>query len=293
MDIELRHLRYFVAVADELHFRRAAERLHITQPSLSQQIHKLESMLEVELFDRTGRGVELTPAGQALRERASRAFDDVDEAVAAARDAALGVIGNLSVGFVENAAIGIVPDAVRRFREDHPRVGLDLRELSVPEQTDTLITGEIDLGFVRAYPRHVDLTAEMVREEEFVAAVPAGHTLAGRAPLTPTEVVAEPLIVTNREELPGLYDETMALIREYGSGIRIAQKATGTLAVLGLVAAGLGLALLPASIRELKIAGVEYARLDPSPHIPLLAVRHREARSLHIEPFLEAIRSRA
>lgn len=290
MEVELRHLRYFIAVAEELHFGRAAERLHITQPSLSQQIRKLEAIIGAELFDRRGRMVALTPAGEALRVRVRRTFDDVEEAVAAARDADLGVIGSFSVGFIETAAIGIVPGAVRRFRESHPRVGLTLRELSVREQTDGLITGALDLGFVRADPAHGDLVVERVLEERFVVAVPVGHRLAGRARLSPAEVVAEPLIVIEREEIPGLYDETMTLVTEYGSTVRIAQKATSILAVLGLVAAGLGIALLPDSVRDLDVARIEYAELDPSPVTSVLAVRHRGARSPHIEPFLESLR---
>lgn len=290
MDIELRHLRYFIAVAEELHFGRAAERLHIAQPSLSQQIRKLETMIGAELFDRRGRAVALTPAGEALRVRVRRTFDDVEEAVAAARDADLGVIGSFSVGFIETAAIGIVPGAVRRFRESHPRVGLTLRELSVREQTDGLITGALDLGFVRADPGHGDLVVERVLEERFVVAVPVGHRLAGRGRLSPAEVVAEPLIVIEREEIPGLYDETMTLVREYGSTVRIAQKATSILAVLGLVAAGLGIALLPDAVHDLDVARIEYAELDPSPVTSVLAVRHRGARSPHIEPFLESLR---
>lgn len=290
MEVELRHLRYFIAVAEELHFGRAAERLHITQPSLSQQIRKLEAIIGAELFDRRGRTVALTPAGEALRVRVRRTFDDVEEAVAAARDADLGVIGSFSVGFIETAAIGIVPGAVRRFRESHPRVGLTLRELSVREQTDGLITGALDLGFVRADPAHGDLVVERVLEERFVVAVPVGHRLAGRARLSPAEVVAEPLIVIEREEIPGLYDETMTLVTEYGSTVRIAQKATSILAVLGLVAAGLGIALLPDSVRDLDVARIEYAELDPSPVTSVLAVRHRGARSPHIEPFLESLR---
>jgi len=289
MDVELRHLRYFMAVADELHFGRAAERLHITQPSLSQQVRKLEEIIGVGLFDRSSRTVELTPAGEALRARVKRTFDDVEEAVAAAREADLGIIGRFSVGFIETAAIGIVPGAVRRFREIRPRVGLTLRELPVREQTDGLITGALDLGFVRTEPGHGDLVVERVLEESFVVALPAGHPLAGHSRLAPPQVVDEPLIVVEREEIPGLYDETMTLIREYGSTVTVAQKATSILAVLGLVAAGLGVALLPASVRSLALAGIEYAELDPSPRTAILAVRHRSSRSPHTDPFLEAV----
>lgn len=291
MDVELRHLRYFLAVAEVLHFGRAAERLHITQPSLSQQIRKLEQLIGAELFNRSSRSVELTAAGEALRSRVRRTFEDVEEAVAAARDADQGIIGTFSVGFIETVAVGMVPRAVRRFRDSHPQVALRLRELSVPEQIDGLITGALDLGFVLTDLGHGDLVVERVLEEEFVVAVPDGHHLAHRDGLTPGEVVAEPLVVIEREVMPGLYDETMAMIREYGADLRIAQKVTGTLAVLGLVASGLGLALLPTSVSELMIPGIRYMKLEPSPRMAILAVRHRGARSPHIDLFLEAVRA--
>lgn len=290
MNVELRHLRYFVAVADELHFGRAAKRLRIAQPSLSQQIRRLEGEIGVELFDRTGRRVELTPAGEALRVRVRRTFDDVEDAVAAAREADLGIIGSFAVGFIETAAIEIVPGAVRHFRGSHPRVGLTLRELPSRDQADGLITGALDLGFVRTEPGHGDLVVERVLEEEFVAAIPGGHPLAARDRLEPAEVVEEPLILIEREEVPGLYDQTLSLVREYGGIAHVTQKATSILSVLGLVAAGLGIALLPESVRALHFTNIEFVTLDPSPHSTILAVRHRGSRSAHVEPFLEAVR---
>ncbi|MBN8866682.1 MAG: LysR family transcriptional regulator [Solirubrobacterales bacterium] len=289
MSVELRHLRYFAALAEEMHFGRAAERLHIAQPSLSQQIRKLEGMVGVDLVDRSGRSIELTPAGRALAARTRRTFDDVDAAITAARDAAGGIIGRFAVGFIETAAVSLVPDAVRRFRGTHPRVTLELRELPVRAQAEELIRGYLDLGFVRTEPGHRDLVVERVIEEGFVAALPAGHPLAERERLDPAEVVREPLIVIEREQIPGLYDETVALAREHGTGLEIAQQATSILSILGLVSAGLGVALLPASVRALGFVGIHYVDLDPSPRTAILAVRHRDNSSPQMAPFLAAI----
>lgn len=289
MSVELRHLRYFTAVAEEMNFGRAAERLHIAQPSLSQQIRKLEQIIGVELIDRSSRAIQLTPAGRALAEHTRRTFDDIDIAVNAARDTASGIIGRLSVGFVETAAIAVVPDAVRRFEETHPRVTLELRELPVRTQTEELNRGKLDLGFVRTDPGPGDLIIERVLEEDFIAAVPVGHPLAARSGLKLDEAIREPLIVIEREQIPGLYDETIAIARRQGIGMQIAQRATSILSILGLVSAGLGLALLPASVRELALVGIRYLELDPPPRTALLAVRHRENRSPQIKPFLAAL----
>lgn len=288
IEIELRHLRYFAAVAEEMHFGRAAERLHIAQPSLSQQIRKLEQMIGTELIDRSQRSIGLTPAGEALASRTGRAFEGVEAALVAARDAADGLTGRFAVGFVETAAISIVPTTVRNFRATHPRIILELRELPVRAQVEELIRGHLDLGFVRTEPGHDDLVVEKVIEEHYIAALPEGHWLAGRESLAPEELLREPLVVIEREQIPGLYDETMAIAHQFGTAVRIAQTANSILSILGLVSAGLGLALLPDSIRGL-VFGVEYVSLDPAPRTAILAVRHEDHRSPQLDPFLESL----
>jgi DNA-binding transcriptional LysR family regulator len=288
MNVELRHLRYFAAVAEEMHFGRAAERLHIAQPSLSQQIRKLEQILGVELFDRSARSISLTPAGTALLEHSGRTFAEVESAVTAARDAASGTIGRLSVGFVEAAAISIVPAAARIFRTSHPRVTLELRELPVPDQVDQLNRGRLDIGFLRTGHGSDELVIERTIVEGFVAALPSSHPLAGRRRIAPSKVVDEPMVMVDRQVLPGLYDETIALIREHGGHLDVSQQATSILAILGLVSAGLGIALLPESVRDLTFADVNYVPLDPSPSTTILAVRHRENTSPQIPLFLDA-----
>ncbi len=290
MDIELRHLRYFSAVAEEMHFGRAAERLHIAQPSLSQQIRKLETIVGTRLFDRSSRTISLTPAGAALFEHAGRIFAEVESGLTATRDAASGTVGRLSVGFVEAAAISIVPAATRTFRSSHPRVTLELRELPVAAQVEQLARGTLDLGFLRTGHGADDLVVEHVIEERFVAALPSSNPLAKRTSIAPSMVVNEPLVIGDRRVLPGLYDETIALIREHDGHLNVAQQATSVLAILGLVSAGLGAALLPASVGALAFTDVSYVPLEPSPTTTILAVRHEQNDSLQIEPFLAGIK---
>lgn len=289
MDLELRHLRYFSVLADEMHFGRAAERLHIAQPSLSQQIRKLEGILEVELFDRSGRNISLTPAGTALSEHAARTFEVVEVAVTAAVDADRGVTGRLVVGFVETAAISLVPAAVRQFRITNPRVDLELRELSVPAQIEQLIHGTLDLGFIRTEPGHDELVVERRIGEHLVVALPADHQLSEQPGLDPRQVASEPLIVIDRRLLPGLHDETVTLIRDSGGSMNVAQQTTSILSTLGLVSAGLGIAILPAVTEGLAFEGINYVPLRPSPRTEILAVRHLRNDSPQITPFLEAI----
>src|SRR6185436_13560089 len=160
MDVELRHLRYFLAVADELHFGRAAERVHVAQPAISQQIRRLEAEIGTELFHRNRREVRLAPAGEALRDYAVRAIDEVNDGVEAARRAARGEIGNLTVGFLETAASTIVPRAVRQFRAARPDVNLTLRELGVGAQIDDLQAGRLDVGIIRPPADADDLVFE-------------------------------------------------------------------------------------------------------------------------------------
>lgn len=290
MDIELRHLRYFVAVAEGLHFGRAAERLHIAQPSLSQQIRRLENEVGFELLKRTSRQVKLTAAGEELLPRAIRILDDAETAVRATREAGEGVTGHLTLGFIEVAAITIVPEAVRRFRASHPRVGLTLRELGVEEQVERVHTGRLDLGFIRVDPSIEGLVTETVLEERMVVAVPAGHTFADRQSVKMEEIASEPLIAVERDILPDLYDETINLLRSHKSGGYIAQKASSVLAVLGLVATGLGLSVLPASVQGLSFDGMELVEIEDSTRAVMLVVHSERPLPPLLEAFLDVVR---
>jgi DNA-binding transcriptional LysR family regulator len=264
MDIELRHLRYFLAVAEELHFGRAAERLHIAQPPLSQQIRKLERELGTELFHRTSRRVELSDAGRAFLVEVRLTLAQAERAVDAARDAASGKTGHLRVGFVGSAADGPLPQMVGDFRQSLPGVSLTLSELSVDEQLEALSRGQLDLGFVRGPAEEKGLKFAQVFHEPLVAAVPEGHRLARRKQLTGGNLRDEPLVLLAREEVPGLFDQVIAICQQHGFSPAVEQQATSIQAVLGLVAAGLGVSLLPKSVESLRRTGVRFVPLRGS-----------------------------
>jgi len=289
MDVELRHLRYFLAVAEELHFGRAAERVRVAQPAISQQIQRLEQAVGTRLFDRNRREVRLTPAGETLRAYAQRAVDDVELGVHAAQRAAAGEIGHLTVGFLETAASTLVPRAVRGFQAAYPDVELTLRELSVGAQLDGLRSGRLDVGFVRPPADGGEILFERLIDEELAAAVPSGHPLAGRESVVARTLAGEPLILLSREVVPGLYDQVLALSQEAdATGGNIAQEATSIQAVLGLVAAGLGIAILPASVRSLSRTGVSFVSIRSRHRSPLFIARRRGDDSVLVERFIAA-----
>jgi len=290
MKIELRHLRYFLAVADELHFGRAAGRIGIAQPALSQQIRRLESEVGAELFHRSTREVRLSAAGDALRPHALRALDDVARGADAAVRASRGEIGSLTVGFIETASSAFVPAAVRRFRADRPGATLTLRELSVDAQIEGLRSGNLDVAIVRPPIDSADLLVEVVGEEGLLVAVPAGHPLARRQRLSARDLLEEPLVALSRETVPGLYDQVISLFGERGGAARVTQEATSIQAVLGLVAAELGVALLPASVRSLNRDGVAFVTLAPSPRSTMLMICRRDDSSPLVAAFRDAAR---
>ena len=263
--MELRHLRYFVAVAEAGHVTRAAERLGIQQPRLSQQIRALEAELDVQLFRRKPRGVELTQAGEALLAEARGVLDRVEHAAAAARRAGRGDAGRIGLGFTSSASFHpFVPRIIREFREASPLVALSLEEAGTGELVDGLLAERIDAAFVRSpIGAAAELAVHSVLEEEMVAAVPAGHPLAGatrsRLPLSALE--PETFILYRRPLGPGLYDAIIAACQGAGYSPRIGQEAPRMLATLSLVAAGLGVTLIPASMQRLGIEGVAYRPL--------------------------------
>jgi len=290
--VELRHLRYFLAVAEELHFTRAAERLQIAQPALSQQIRKLESEVGVALFHRTKRLVELTAAGQAMVRPARQALTEASTAVEVAQRAARGETGHLRIGFIESAAMTFVPQAVRRFSQAYPDVGLSLSELAVDAQVERLRSDRLDVAILRLPARTDGLALASIADEGLVVAAPDSHPLAGRDRISPAAIAQEPLILLAREIVPGLYDQIIALQHQHGTAW-IAQEATSIQAVLGLVAAGLGISLLPASVRTLARSGITFVTLSPSPRSEIQLAWRESDRSPLTAAFVEAAHARA
>lgn len=259
-NIELRHLRYFVALAEELHFTRAAVRLGIAQPPLSQQIHSLEEMLGVKLLVRRPK-VGLTEAGEALLTVARRILAQADQGFEDVRRAGRGEGGTLVVGFATSTLPGPLPAIVRAYRRRYPEVRLSLRELSTAEQQKALENGSIEVGFLREPVTGETLRCETILSEPFVVALPPRHPLAERAEIELTEVAGEPFVHFPREVAPTLYDLVMRLCRDAGFTPLVSQEASEWLTIVGLVEAGLGVSIVPSSFRRLTWGGVQYRPL--------------------------------
>jgi DNA-binding transcriptional LysR family regulator len=279
--MELRHLRYFVAVAEEGHVTRAAERLGIQQPPLSQQIHALERELDAQLFHRKPRGVELTTAGRAFYDEAKAILARAEEAIAATRRAARGEAGRIGIGFTSSASFHpFVPRAIRAFREHHPLVALTLEESGTTELVAALRGAALDAAFVRSpVGESADLTIRPLLEEPMVAALPSGHRLGSGGPLPLGDLADETFILYRRPVGPGLHDAIIAACDRAGFSPQIGQEAPRMLSTLSLVAAGLGVTVVPASMSRLEAEGVVYRALDPATQLtaPLnLAYRRGE-----------------
>jgi DNA-binding transcriptional LysR family regulator len=269
--MELRHLRYFVAVAEELHFRRAAERLHMSQPPLSQQIRALEQDVGATLLVRNQRRVELTAAGAAYYARARDILDAVEDAAREARRVQRGEVGRLDVGFVGSSLYSIVPELLRGFRAQYPDVGLRLRELGTTEQLRRLEDGRLDIGFLRPPGERPGLTIETVLREPLAVALPDEHALAARSEVRVEDLAGEPLVLMTRAGAPGLRD-VLAPIADALGEEAIVQEVAEMQTLIGLVAAGVGVSLVPGSVSALARSGVVYRPLaGVTPRVPLAA----------------------
>ena len=260
--MELRHLRYFVAVAEERHFGRAAERLHIAQPPLSQQIRRFEAELGEPLFFRTTRRVELSPAGEVLLERARDILAAVDSAVEDARRAARGEYGRLAIGFTGSSTYAMLPSLAAAMREELPGVVLDLRgELLTPAQVARLIDGTLDLGLLRPPVHERELETEVLHSEPLLAVLPETHPLAG-ADAVPLEQLKDDRFVTYPSHFRSVvHDAVEDACAAHGFTPIAAHEVGETATLVSFVAAGLGVSLVPASVRNMTVAGAVYRPL--------------------------------
>ena len=272
--IETRLLRYFVAVAEFGHLTRAAERLGIRQPPLSQQIRLLERQLGVTLFQRQPRGMALTESGAAFLAEARGILQRMDEAVAHVRGIAAGERGRIAIGFTGSAAFHpFVPSVLRSFRQSSPGVTLVLEESSSSELIQALEAERLDAAFIRAPSLSLPgLVAEAVLEERMLAALPTAHPRAphgrgGRQPLPLAALRHETFILYRRHSGAGLYDGILSACRAAGFSPFIGQEAPRMLSTLSLVAAGLGISVVPVSMRRLNLEGVAYRALEPMPEL--------------------------
>jgi DNA-binding transcriptional LysR family regulator len=288
--MELRHLRYFVAVAEELHFGRAAARVGIAQPPLSQQVRQLEDQLGVALFHRTKRRVELTAAGGAFLEHAREILERTERARRAAQRASRGEVGRLAIGFASSADLDILPRVLRAWHARCPDVELELRALLSGAQVEALRHGRLHVGFVRLPADEASLTVERIHREPLVAALPAGHRLASRRRVRLADLAGDTMILFPRHTAPGYFDVFMGACRRAGFTPRLLHP--GSMQTnLGLVSAGLGVSLMPASIRNLQRSGVVYRPLAPPvPQVEMGVAYRREEPSAVLAAFLDTLR---
>ncbi|HSF72719.1 MAG TPA: LysR family transcriptional regulator [Microcoleus sp.] len=288
--MELRHLRYFIAVAEELNFTRAAEKLHIAQPPLSQQIQHLEAELGFQLFRRTKRTVHLTAAGQVFFEEAGKILQQVDRAIQLGRQTSRGELGQLTIGFVSSAAHNVVPAILQAFRTRCPAVKLELHELTTNEQLQRLRFGQIDIGFVRPPVEEDGINSEIVFREPLIVALPETHPAADRTHLELRELSTEPFILFPRSQAPGLYDAIVSLCQQAGFSPIAAQEAIQMQTIVSLVAAEMGVAIVPESMQNFQRNGVVYKSLPESTCIVAIALIWRSDPTAAVQRFLEVAR---
>ncbi|MGK7870467.1 LysR family transcriptional regulator [Falsiroseomonas sp. E2-1-a20] len=300
MALDLRQLRYFVTVAEEGHVTRAAERLGMQQPPLSQQIKAMEEQLGLQLFRRKPRGVELTESGQVLFEEARVILARLEQAERAAKSAARGEQGRLRVGVSPTVPFHpFVPQVIRAFREAFPGVLVTLDECLSRQAVRGLGEMSLDVALLRAeLPELAELTVHRLMEEHMVVALPAAHPMAreGRGePRSLSDFAGESFIAYARVEGPSMFAATMAACLRAGFTPRVGQEAPRITSTLGLVAAGFGVALVPASMRRLQMDGVAYCDLVPAhrPSLPLLLATRRGSRSAVLRNFVDLVRRAA
>ena len=291
--MELRHLRYFVAVAEELNFTRAAARLHIGQPPLSMQIRDLEGEMGVRLFERTQRRVALTPAGQCLLEHAYRILGGVREAVEAAQRAARGELGELRVGFTSSLPFtDLLPDALHAYRRRFPAVRLQLSEMFTPEQFGALARGELDVGFVRLQGGRAPdgIALREIARNPLRLVVNASHRLARAAAVSFAELRDEDFIGFPADVGTDLPAVLRGLCRQAGFEPRIVQTAREATTQIGLVGAGLGVAVLPAPLETVRMARVRYLPIiDADAQFRLAVATVEGAPSPLLQGFLDVV----
>ena len=281
--MEFRHLRYFVAVAEERHVTRAAQRLGISQPPLSQQIRALELELGVELFVRSARGVELTAAGQALLQEAYAILDQMDRAASRTVRAARGEAGRLSLGFTTSAILHpLVPEIIGAFRQDYQGVELDLHENAAMDLTEALLRHDVQAALLRSpVARPPELAFRELLQEDLLVVLPVGHRLLARGCADGVELrdlEHERFIAVRRPGAPGIYQNLIVACRKAGFELPVAAEVPHMLTNIGLVSAGVGISVVPASMGKVDLPQVQYRRLKVTPPItaPLTFVYQAE-----------------
>lgn len=285
--MELRHLHYFIAVAEELHFSRAADRLNMAQPPLSQQIRQLEAELGFQLFHRTKRRVQLTEAGQTFLSEARQVLHTLDQAIQIGRQSSRGEVGQLTIGFVSSAAYNVLPPFLKTFRRQVPGVTLELRELTTREQLQAVLAGQLDVGIARPPVEAAELETAVIFREPLMLALPESHKLQKRVKVPMRSLIQEPFILFPRSAAPGLYDPIMSLCLKAGFSPQVVQEAIQMQTIVSLVAAEMGVAIVPWSLQNLQRQGVVYKPIrDPTPKVEIVLI-WRKNPTPTVQQFLE------
>ena len=292
--MELRHLRYFVTVAEELHFGRAALRLSIVQPSLSQQIRQLEDELGFPLFYRTKRYVELTDAGKVFLVEARRVLAQLQEAKRTAQRAYRGEVGRLVVGYISSSTYDLLPLMLRVYRERFPDVEVALKELTTQEQLRALEEENIQVGLLRLPISAPLLNVEVVRREPIVSVLPEHHPLAAHERIDVSLLANEPFVLQASQRGAGYHAQLMNLCLAAGFIPNVIQEVTEMHTIISLVAAGMGVSLVPLSSQNIRSQGVVYRELEGTPTLTEMAVAwRRDAHSALVQNFLSVARETA
>lgn len=290
--MEFRHLRYFLVLAEELHFGRAAQRLAITQPPLSLNIQQLEASVGAQLFTRNSRGVQLTAAGQAFVPAARALLDQASQAAREARDVSQGLVGSLQIGFVGTALYRGLPGILKSFGAAHPRLRLVLREMSSSEQLIDLRHERLDVGFVHTTHVPAGFSQILLSSQPFVACLPAGHALARHKRLPLARLQGEPFAMVSRAVSPDYHERFLSLCADAGFAPEIRYELRHWLSVVSLVAQGLAVALVPAAMQQAGLPGAVFVPLNtdtPSYDTHCLWTTDRSPAAL--SAFLDAVRA--
>lgn len=290
--MEFRQLKYFITVAEELHFGRAARSLYLSQPALSKQIQALENNLEIQLFERTKHSCKLTPAGQKFLETAYRILHEVEEGIQVTRQVADGQVGKIRIGLTEATLFGFAPSILKMYRERYPQVDLVLTSSGTEANVEALRTYQIDVGFVYLPIREPTLCVHLLYEQLYIAALPASHALAAHKQIPIESLANEPLIIYPRSLAPVLYADLIKCCEQAGFIPNIVQEAELAQTRLGWAAAGMGITFVLTDIQNLSAKGVVYRPLiGDFPKLKLaIAWRQTESSSV-VHEFLKVLLS--
>ncbi|MDM5229741.1 LysR substrate-binding domain-containing protein [Lysinibacillus pakistanensis] len=287
--MDIRKMRYFIMVAEELNFSRAAERLRMAQPPLSQEIRKLEEELGVQLFHRTKRMVELTDAGKVFLEGSQQTLFQLERTIKETQLAAEGKIGNLIIGFVDSTEIVI--EVLNKFRERFPKIHLVLREMTTEQQLKALYEKQIQIGFIRSKQNNGILSSEVCSEESLRLVLHQDHPFASLPEIPLQLLIDEPFILFPRQMGPNFYDLIISYFWEHGVSLNVVQEAIQMQTIVNLVATGMGVSVVPSSVESYKRPGVIYKKIqETTPKVNLYVGWREDEKSAVVDHFLTVVR---